>query len=194
MEEFDQDICPIVDIPWKHYRNCWKSQRRALVLKVLDKTISFRILQERIPRVWNLDLGCELVDIDKGYLVARFYSQAYYYKVLNEGLWMVMGNYLTITKWRLNFSLLEHVLARTLVWVCFTSLSLEMFEEKILMWVGNSVGKAVKVDICTNDMVRGKYAKVCVEVELDKLLKPNVMAYGRRYAVEYEGLIQIRSM
>lgn len=50
--------------------------------------------------------------------------------------------------------------------------------------MGNSIGKAVKVDICTNNVVRGKYANVCVEVDLDKPLKSNVMVYGRRYAVE----------
>lgn len=68
---------------------------------------------------------------------------------------------------------------------------MEMFEERTLMWMGNSIGKAIKVDICTTDAVRGKYAKVCVEVNLDKPLKPNVMVYGRRYALEYEGLLCI---
>lgn len=104
---------------------------------------------------------------------------------------MVMGNYITITKWRPNFSPFEHVIARTLVWVRFTALQLKMSEEKTLMWMGNSVGKAIKVDICTNDVVRGKYAKVYMEVDLDKALKPNVMVYGRRYAVEYKGLLKI---
>lgn len=191
MEEFDPDICPVVDIPWDHYRQCWKPWRRALVIKVLGKSISYRILQDRLPRLWQLELGCELVDIDKGYVVARFYSQADYFKVLNGGPWMVMGNYLTITKWRPNFSLIDNVIARTLVWVRFPGLLLEMFEEQTLMWMGNSVGKAIKVDICTSSAVRGKYAKVCVEVALNRPLKPNVMVYGKRYAVEYKGLTRI---
>lgn len=104
---------------------------------------------------------------------------------------MVMGNYITITKWRPNFSPSDHVLISTLVWVLFHRLPLEMFEEKTLMWMGNSVGRALKVDIGTCTVTRGKYAKVCLEVELDKPLKPNVMVYGKRYAVEYEGLIKI---
>lgn len=58
MEELDPEICPVVDIPWDHYRNCWKPWRRALVLKLLGRSISFRILQERIPRVWQLEHGC----------------------------------------------------------------------------------------------------------------------------------------
>lgn len=58
--------------------------------------------------------------------------------------------------------------------------------------MGNSIGKAVKVDIYTNDVVQGKKdAKVCVELDLNKPLKPNVMVYDRRYALEYKGLLKI---
>lgn len=104
---------------------------------------------------------------------------------------MVMGNYLTISKWRPNFSPSNNVIAGTLVWVRFPGLTLEMFDEKTLMWMGNSMGKALKVDICTSSAIRGKYAKVCIEVTLDRPLKPNVMVYGKRYVVEYEGLTRI---
>lgn len=89
-------------------------------------------------------------------MVVRFYSQADYYKVLNGGSWMVMGNYITITKWRPNFSPSDHVLISTLVWVRFPQLPLEMFEEKTLMWMGNSVGRVLKVDIGTCAVTRGK--------------------------------------
>lgn len=57
--------------------------------------------------------------------------------------------------------------------------------------MGNSVGKALKVDICTSSAIKGKYAKVCVEVDLARPLKPNLMVYGKRYSVEYEGLTRI---
>lgn len=46
---------------------------------------------------------------------------------------MVMGNYLTISKWRPNFSPSDNVIASTLVWVRFVGLPLEMFEEKTLV-------------------------------------------------------------
>lgn len=154
MEEYDPKICPIVDIPWGHYRNCKKLWRQALVIKVLGKCISFRILHDRIPHLWKLELGCEIVDIDKGYVVTCFYSHADYFKVLNGGPSMVMGNYLTITKWRPNFSPSNNIITSTLVWVRFPGLPLEMFKEKTLMWMGNSVGKALKkVDICTTTTI-----------------------------------------
>lgn len=41
---------------------------------------------------------CELVDIDKEYIVARFFSAEDYQKVLTEGPRMIMSHYITITK------------------------------------------------------------------------------------------------
>lgn len=89
--------------------------RRALVLKVLSKSIIFHVLQDKIPQLWQLKLGCVLLDINKEFIMAKFYSQEDYLKVLEGGPWMVMGNYLTITKWKPKFSPLENVIANTLV-------------------------------------------------------------------------------
>lgn len=66
---------------------------------------------------------------------------------------MIMGYYLTITKWCPNFQPSENVIANMLVRVRFTTLTLEMFEDKTLMWMGNSKGKAVKDDINMIDVV-----------------------------------------
>lgn len=59
------------------------------------------------------------------------------------------------------------------------------------MDVGNTVGKAIKVDLTTQDASRAKFARVCVEVNLARPLLPSVTIYGYRQPVEYEGLHQI---
>lgn len=43
-----------------------------------------------IQRTWQLEHGCELTNIDKGHIVARFYSQADYMNVLNGGSWTIL--------------------------------------------------------------------------------------------------------
>lgn len=43
----DQDIivegelCPVVDIPWEIYQKSW---RQALIIKILEKSLSFRVM------------------------------------------------------------------------------------------------------------------------------------------------------
>lgn len=97
------ELCPVAQIPWDHYKNTGKQWRRALILKTLGKTFSFKLLEPRIRKVWHLKNNYELMDIDKEYVVVRFYYAEDYQKVLTRGPWTVMGHYLTITKWKPNF-------------------------------------------------------------------------------------------
>lgn len=94
------ELCLVADIPWDSYKKSWLPWRRALIIKVLGKTFSFRVLEPQIKWIWNLENVCELLDIDKGYVVARFYSQADYLKVLHGGPWIVLDHYLTLSKWK----------------------------------------------------------------------------------------------
>lgn len=79
----------------------------------------------------------------------------------------------------------------TLVWVRFPKLLLEMFKESTLLSMGNTIGKVVKVDMTTTDVARGRFARVCVEIDLDRPLLPSLMIMGRVVQVEYEGLTKM---
>lgn len=54
--------------------------------------------------------------------------------------------------------------------------------------MGNKLGKAVRADQCTVDSSRGRYARVCVEVDLKKPLVPQFLLNDDIQRVEYEGL------
>jgi hypothetical protein len=53
------------------------------------------------------------------------------------------------------------------------------------------VGKTVKVDKTTLMQERGKYARLCVQVDLTKPLLAMFTIKGRKYNVEYEGLYML---
>lgn len=59
------------------------------------------------------------------------------------------------------------------------------------MRLGNLVGKVVKVDETTMMIVRGKFAQVCVEIDLHKPLVSFMAVIGYLQLVEYEELYQI---
>lgn len=44
-----------------------------------------------------------MVDLEASYYVVRFRSKKNYDHVLLGGPWLVLGHYLTVTKWRPNF-------------------------------------------------------------------------------------------
>lgn len=88
---------------------------------------------------------------------------------------MVMGHYLTITKWKPNLKLSELDVQTTLAWVRFLTLPLENFNDTSLLRIGNAIGWAIKVDRNTMAKGKGKYAKVFIELKLNTPLPPNVM-------------------
>lgn len=47
---------------------------------------------------------------------------------------------------------------------------MELFREDLLLRMGNLIGKVVWVDQTTLATARGRFARVCAEVELHKLL------------------------
>lgn len=68
------------------------------------------------------------------------------------------------------------------------SLRIEYYDEKAHKIIGNRIGVTVKVDSTTKLQTRGKYARLCVEIYINKLLLPRYKLKGRRYKIEYEGL------
>lgn len=156
----------------------WQPWRWALILKVIRKTFNFRILEQRLLRLWELENRCEMIDINDGYVIVRFYSAKDYTKVMDGGPWMVMGHYLTIVKRRPNFRITDAITS-TLIWVRFPKLSIEMFSEKVLFGMGNTMGKTVKIDRTIEGVTKGKYVRLCIELDLNKPLVPSISVYGR---------------
>lgn len=102
-----------------------------------------------------------------------------------------MGHYLTVTKWRPYFNPSNAAINKTLVWIRLPNLLAELFDYSLLMDVGNMVGKAVKVDENTLTVNRGRYARICVELDLTKTLIPMVKVNGPEnllHRIEYERL------
>lgn len=99
-----------------------------------------------------------------------------YYHILNGGLWMVLGNYLTIAKWRPNFYPSQDKITSILVRVLFSKILIEIFHENFLLRMGNLVGRAIRADPTNLSTARGKFSRVCVESNFQKPLVPLVSA------------------
>lgn len=68
------------------------------------------------------------------------------------------------------------------------NLSIEYFDQPFLERLGSKIGRIVKVDKTTSLAERGKYARLCIEVDLRKplLSKYRLRRHIRR--IEYEGI------
>lgn len=61
------------------------------------------------------------------------------------------------------------------------------YDARVLTFIGNRIGAIVKVVKNMLNRERGKYARLCVQVDLTKPLLTMFTIKGRHYKVEYEG-------
>lgn len=65
---------------------------------------------------------------------------------------------------------------------------MECYNENFLSMIGNRIGKTVRKDTTTNNQARGKFARLCVEDDLEKPLLANYRWDGVPKKIEYEGI------
>jgi len=71
-------------------------------------------------------------------------------------------------------------------------LSVEYFNKQFLLHkIGQKIGRVIKIDSTTENMERGQYTRLCVEVDLTKPLLSKFRLNGRIWGIQYEGLKMI---
>ena len=59
-------IYPKVLIPLSERKDLWKPWRRALIVKVLGKSVGYKRLDQGLRDLWKLENGFEMLDLDLG--------------------------------------------------------------------------------------------------------------------------------
>nr|XP_029146221.1 uncharacterized protein LOC114924801 [Arachis hypogaea] len=130
-----------------------------LIVKLLGRRISLTALTRRLETMWGKMESLEILD-----------------------------HYLSIRFWTPNFNPEKDVIDRIAAWVRLPGLAIEYYEETMLSKIGNVIGRTLKVDTNTADKRRGKFARLCVELNLAEPLVGQYSINGVKYKVEYEGL------
>lgn len=91
--------------------------------------------------------------------------------VLCKGPWFLYGYYLSIQKWIPNFIPTKAILLESVVWVRLPHLPTEYYDGALVHRIGNSIGTLLKIDACTSSTLRGRYARLCVQVFFDTPLQ-----------------------
>ncbi|CAN0873707.1 hypothetical protein LINGRAHAP2_LOCUS10451 [Linum grandiflorum] len=78
-----------------------------------------------------------------------------------------------------------------ITWIRIEGLPLEYYQDDVLYPIVSQIGSPIRVDRQTAMVTRGKFARVCVEIELSKPLPPDVGVDGAWLKVVYEGIPSI---
>ncbi|KAI9120350.1 hypothetical protein K1719_007383 [Acacia pycnantha] len=144
-----------------------KPFKRTLVVKLLGRQLSYGFMQKKLKQLWER----------KGSIEA-----------LIGGPWVIADAYLNVSRWRPDFNPKNEKIDSVVAWVRLPDLPAPLFDKKFLLNLGNSLGKAIRLDVHTAQRARGKFARLCVELDLTKPLVPEFIVEGQILSVEYESL------
>lgn len=105
-----------------------------------------------------------------------------------EGHWIIQDHYLTVRRWKSDFVPTEATIDATLAWIRFPGLSTVYYDENALRATATCIDQPVKIDSNIALATIGKFARICVEVDLTKPLVGQFLPDGKWQKVEYEGL------
>ncbi|XP_016186131.1 uncharacterized protein LOC107627827 [Arachis ipaensis] len=141
--------------------------------------------------MWGKQGSIEVIDIGNDFFIVKFFSQEDLDFALTGGPWKIFDHYLAIRPWKPNFNPVEATVDTIAAWVRLPGLAIEYYDEEMLKKIGNVIGQTMKVDVNTAEKSRGKFARLCVQLDLTAPLVAQYSINGVKYGVEYEGLYNI---
>ncbi|PNX59710.1 hypothetical protein L195_g051557, partial [Trifolium pratense] len=178
MLHVERTIIEELSVPWKD----------ALVIKLLGKNLGYNTMKNKLESVWNLKGGIDLMNVGNAFYMVKFDGVEDKNKVVNGGPWMIYDRYLAVRHWSPSFNANTAKIDRTMVWIRIPNLNLLYYDESVLWALASMVGTPVKVDLHTLRVDRGRFARMCVELDLTKPVVGRVGVNGEWYHVQYEGL------
>ncbi|CAL1407989.1 unnamed protein product [Linum trigynum] len=190
-DEDDDPLCPPIPFSAAEERQYCRPWRSALVVKVLGRSTSYTAISKRLNSIWAKAGGIQVTSAKKGYFLVRFTSGIDYERALTWVPWMMGENYLTVHMWDRHFNPYEHEISSTLVWARLLEIPIHFFHPEAVMKIGRRIGKPIRVYQATRTGARSDYARVCVQVDLTKPLLSQFRIHGKKYFIQYEGLVRI---
>ncbi|KAL0013035.1 hypothetical protein SO802_000104 [Lithocarpus litseifolius] len=164
---------------------------KALIVKVFGRKVGFNYLHSKLLSMWKPVGKMDFVDLEEGYFLTRFSLKEDHDSVLRKGPWFIGDHFLSIRPWVPNFRTDLSNVASVAVWVRLNRLPIEYYEAEVLKQIGQVIGTVLRIDTHTATESRGRYARLCVQIDIDKPLILTVLIGKLEQPVVYEGLHQL---
>lgn len=128
------------------------------------------------------------MDNDNGFYMVKFDLAADKEKVITGGPWLIFYHCLVVSHWSPKFASPDSKVDRIVVQVRFPGLNLVYYDGSFLLAMASAIGRPIKVDPNTLKVERGKFVRVCVEIDLTVPVVGKIWVNGHLYKVQYEGL------
>ncbi|XP_065630884.1 uncharacterized protein LOC136068109 [Quercus suber] len=161
---------------------------RALIVKVYGRSVGFNYLTFKLNAMWKPTAKMDCVAMGKGFFLVRFSGSDDYDFVLRGGPWFIGEHFLAIKPWEPYFIASEAKLTSVAVWVRLPELPIEFYDAAVLRKIGSVIGPVLRIDSFTASETRGGYARLCVQIDLEKPLISSIRVGRLVQKVLYEGI------
>lgn len=187
-EEDEDKDCPTICLTKEEKRLLRAPWKMTLIIKLWGRTVGYNFLLRKLQNMWRPTATMDLVALENEYFLVRFSSKKDYEYAKLGGPWMILDHYLVVKEWYPNFDPLNDKTEKLIVWVRIPCLPIEYFNFVFLKKVGKKIGRPIRADFSTDMASRGKFARMCVEVDITKPLLAKFKLKNRVRRVEYEGI------
>lgn len=182
----EQENNHLVQVSREDKQHIYYPWRYSVIIKLQEKKILHQVLKRKITELWKPSEDPSLIDLGEGYYTVKFNKEENMATTLQKGPWFIFGTFLSVQRWVPNFVSSRAKQTLTAIWVRLPELPTEFYDAMILTKVGNTIGRLLKVDACTSVALRGRYARICVELPLNKRVKSYVWIGSHRQQILYE--------
>ena len=165
-----------------------KPWSNALIIKLYGRTVGFNVLQNKLNFLWKRAGRLDCVDLGENFYSVRFSLREDLEAVLKNGLWFIGGHFLSIRPWEPFFKLACASVSSIAIWVRLHGLPMESYESEVLQQIGGAIGRLLRIDAHTALEARGRYARLCIQVDVNKPLVDTVLIGRFEQPVIYEGI------
>ena len=167
IEDNSEDRCPVILLSKEEKQRIHAPWRSAFIIKAFGKSLGYKCLDYKILAIWKPVGDMQCIDLGHDFFLTRFKLNEDYSKVVNGGPWFIGQQFLTLRRWTPGFRPSEAKISTTAVWARLPELPIEFYDEIILRRIGTQLGTFLKIDARTMDNERGRFARVCVQIDLD---------------------------
>lgn len=187
-EEIQRDpSVPVIRFPKELKTRIHSVWRHALIVKLVGRFLGHETLLDRLQTEWHTT-EFNMLYLGNGYFICKFDSPVESRRVLTGGPYFIGPNFLHVQKWKPNFRADIEGINSMVVWVRFPNVSAEYLDEEAVKLIASVIGKPIKLDEVAAFASRGRFARVCVQIDLAKPLLTKVQIKRDFIHIEYEGL------
>ena len=142
----------------------------SLIVKSFGRSLGFMFLLSKIKELRKRSGRIDYIDLGQDFFLIKFECREDIDNVLKGGPWFIGQQFLTIQLWELKFKASTTSFSSVVVWIRLLELPIEFYDPEVLRKIGEAIGPVLRIDAHTANGARGRFTRLCFQVNLDKPL------------------------